>query len=624
VSRRTLACLVLFGLAVAACSSNQPNAGDAASSLAAALSSGKLANVSLAGTDDAAQWWQDVAGDLSEQPRNVSVGQVTTSDDTATADLHYAWRLPGGRRWSYDTTASLVRHGDDWATKADAALVAPGLKDGEHLVVRTTLAPRADIIGAGALHLVTARPVVSIGIDKTKVRAPARQAASARALAALVGVDPKPYAALVKASGPEAFVQAIVLRTRDATRSLRSGYRHIPGAVGIPGELPLAPTRDFARPILGSVGDVTAEIVKSSDGFYQAGDVAGLSGLEQRYDVQLRGTRGTVVDSIAADGAKRQLYFVEARPGEPLHITLDTRLQSLAEGLLASVKPASALVALRPSTGDMLAAASGPGGQGYSTATLGRYAPGSTFKVVSSLALLRAGLTPTSPVSCPAATVVDGKQFKNYSDYPAAHLGSIDLRTAVASSCNTAFVGQRGKVSQSALAEAAAALGFGVDHDLGYPVFLGSVPATAASPTDHAASLIGQGRVLASPVAMAAVAASVASGRAVVPRLVTDAPVVGPDPASPLTSSQAAALRSLMRSVVTSGSGVGLLDVPGRPVLAKTGTAEFGDRPPLQTHAWMIGIQDDLAVAVFVDVGASGSGTAGPILEAFLREAGRG
>ena len=77
----------------------------------------------------------------------------------------------------------------------------------------------------------------------------------------------------------------------------------------------------------------------------------------------------------------------------------------------------------------------------------------------------------------------------------------------------------------------------------------------------------------------------------------------------------------MLRGVVTDGSGRGLLDVPGPPVIAKTGTAEFGTGDDLQTHAWMIAAQGDLAVCVFVDVGASGSGTAGPILEAFLRAA---
>jgi cell division protein FtsI/penicillin-binding protein 2 len=53
-------------------------------------------------------------------------------------------------------------------------------------------------------------------------------------------------------------------------------------------------------------------------------------------------------------------------------------------------------------------------------------------------------------------------------------------------------------------------------------------------------------------------------------------------------------------------------------VIAKTGTAEFGTEPPLPTHAWMVAGRGDLAVAVFVERGDSGSGTAGPILRRFL------
>jgi cell division protein FtsI/penicillin-binding protein 2 len=135
--------------------------------------------------------------------------------------------------------------------------------------------------------------------------------------------------------------------------------------------------------------------------------------------------------------------------------------------------------------------------------------------------------------------------------------------------------------------------------------------------------MIGQGKVLASPVAMASVAASVAQGSTVVPRLVSDVRAEA-DPPTPLTRAEAGRLRSLMRGVVASGSGAFLADVPGPPVLAKTGTAEFGSDSPPQTHAWMIAAQGDLAVAVFVELGESGSRTAGPILESFLRSAGGG
>jgi cell division protein FtsI/penicillin-binding protein 2 len=122
-------------------------------------------------------------------------------------------------------------------------------------------------------------------------------------------------------------------------------------------------------------------------------------------------------------------------------------------------------------------------------------------------------------------------------------------------------------------------------------------------------------------MAMAAVVDSVVEGSTVVPRLLPDQPTEANDVRRPLTAAEATTLRGLMRAVVTDGSGALLADVPGPPVIAKTGTAEFGDQEPLQTHAWMVAGQDDLAVAVFVDVGDSGSGTAGPLLERFLRAA---
>ncbi|MFS0704834.1 penicillin-binding transpeptidase domain-containing protein, partial [Cellulomonas sp. 179-A 9B4 NHS] len=103
----------------------------------------------------------------------------------------------------------------------------------------------------------------------------------------------------------------------------------------------------------------------------------------------------------------------------------------------------------------------------------------------------------------------------------------------------------------------------------------------------------------------------------------TAAPAADPSaapagPPTPLTLDEATALRDMMRAVVTEG-GAGLLaDVPGEPVLAKTGTAQFGPEADLRNHAWMIAVQGDLAVAVFVAEGDYGSTTAGPLLRSFL------
>ena len=606
---------------------------DEADDLAAAFESGQPGTLSYAGgtSAQAQQMWEDAIAGLGEVRPTVAVGEVTEGSDGAasTARLAWSWSLPGSEEpWTYDTEAELdpVADGagdDGWTVRLDPTLVHPDLQDGSRLSASSTPADRADILGAGGAPLVTERPVLRFGIDKTQVGA-SRLLASTRTLARAVDIDVPAYVARVKAAGDKAFVEAIVLREKDpAAVRARAAVAGVPGVLVTADSVPLAPSREFARPVLGTVGPVTAEMVQKSDGAYAAGDVAGVSGLEARYDEQLRGTPGVVVDVVAADGGRTEVFSADPVVGEPLRTTLVPRLQRLAESSLAEVGPASAVVAVRPSNGDLLAVASGPGSEGYSTATVGRYAPGSTFKVVGSLALLRSGKTPSSLVDCPTAVVVDGKRFKNYDGYPAPGLGRIPLATAVADSCNTAFIGQRGTVSQPDLVDAAASLGLGTDHDLGFPAYFGSVPADPGSATGHAASMIGQGKVLASPMAMAAVAASVRKGSLVVPRLLPAQETDVAAPETPLTSREAAQLRTLMRGVVTSGSGSFLASVPGPPVLAKTGTAEFGTGDPPRTHAWMVGVQGDLAVAVFVEVGDSGSGTAGPILERFLRGARR-
>ncbi len=608
-------------LATAACSDSPPDPAPTARALAHGLGTGQVARVPWTGARPAAvrhdlATLTDGLGGLRPAVR---VSRLRGTGDRRTATLAVRWDVDrSGADWTYRTRARLVLRDGRWRVRWSPALLHPRLVVGDRLVLRHTSPPRAEVTGAGGAALVRDRPVRQIGIDKTKIDA-GSSAASARLLAGVVGVDAGSLAKRVAAAGPQAFVLAITLRSRDA-EPLLARIADVPGAVALETTQPLAPTREFARPILGSVGEATAEIVQQSHGRVLPGDVVGLSGLQRRYDVQLRGTPGVDITLVpAGDAATRELFSTEAKPGTPLATTLDEATQQLAERVLADVGPASALVAVRPSTGAVLAAASGPGGHGLSTATTGRYAPGSTFKVVSSLARLRAGLTPTTSMRCPSSLVVDGKRFKNYSDYPAGGLGQITLATAVANSCNTAFIGRRGTVDQGALAGAAASLGLGVDHDLGAPAFLGSVPDTAASQTEHAASLIGQGRVIASPLAMAGVAASVAAGRTVVPHLL-DATVPA-DVTSSLTAGEAATLRQLMYGVVARGSGRFLqpLESPGARIGAKTGTAECGDAQPLRTHGWMIAVRGDLAVAVFVQDAESGSRTAGPLLARFLR-----
>lgn len=636
-SRRLLVSSPLLALVLAGCGifDKGADARAAAEAFATALEKGDVSRIEF--TDAAApQAYADAVKPLSGYPTGVSVDQVTRSGDTATVTL--AWDVEiDGHAWKHTTTAELRDHDDSWQVAWEPSILEESLVEGETLRVTRVGAERADILGRDDQPIVTARPVIRFGIDRTQVPA-AAAADAARQLAAVLEISAAPYVEQVRKAGPKAFVQAIVLRRGSVPAGLLDRVEAIRGARGIADELPLAPSREFAAAILGTVGPATKEIIEKSEGRLRVGDDSGLSGLQLRYDELLSGTPGVRISAVpVASGADdetsdgetsakpaepRTLFEVEPEAGEPLRTTLDLRLQQRAEDLLAGVGPASAVVAIQPSTGAILAAASGPGSDGYNTATFGQYAPGSTFKVVSALALLRAGLTPGSPVSCTPTIVVDGKQFKNYSDYPSARLGRISLRDALANSCNTGFISQHTELKGADLAEAAAALGFGVDHDLGFPAYFGQVP-PPASEVEGAADLIGQGKVLASPMAMAAVAASVVRGETVVPALLTgdDAPAPTANPAQPLTPDEAGQLRAMMRAVVSEGSGAALRTLQPPALLAKTGTAEYGAKLPLPTHAWMIAAQGDLAVAVFVATGESGSRTAGPILADFLRAA---
>lgn len=617
---------MLLSLMLAGCSgpkSDEPELPDpepAAVAFAQGLAEADLADSPIADPTEATAELTEVIAGMAGTPYSVTLSDVEitqTEPATATASYTWTWDL-APEEWTYSATAQLALDEDDsWQIQWDRSAVEPSLGEGLVLDRTTIAAARGDILGAGGLALIADRQVTRFGIDRTQV--PAERAGdSARKLAKLVGIEVQPYVERVEAAGDQAYVEAIVYRRDEVPLPVAQRYGAIKGAFAIPTTMALGPTPDFALPILGRVGEVTAEMVQEDPERYQAGDVAGLSGLEARYDEQLTGTDGVVVHAIASDGKARQLIRIKAVDGEPLQLTMDLDIQLAAERALAEVGPSSALVAIRPSTGAILAAANGPGTSGFNVATYGQVAPGSTFKVVSSLALLRAGFTPESILPCTSSITVDGKVFTNYDDFPSSGLGNVPLISAVANSCNTAFISQYSKLTDDALSDAAAGLGFGVDHDAGFPSFFGTAQ-PADSKTEKAADLIGQGGILASPMAMATVIASVQNGSLVIPRLVESVELTAPDGVEPVTAQEAAALRRMLRAVVSSGSGRGLADIPGPPVIAKTGTAEFDREGKRLTHAWMVAAQGDLAVAVFVDVGDSGSGTAGPILEEFLR-----
>jgi cell division protein FtsI/penicillin-binding protein 2 len=557
------------------------------------------------GEADAA--WQATRDGMGEAPLAVAldgVEQDAEDDTSATAELTLSWTLPGDRSWSYATAAPMTRTDDGWVVGFDAAVVHPELLPGSALEVRRTTAPRADVLAEDGTPLVTARPVVDVGIEPSRVDDPGATAAAVRGV---LDLDLDGLEDRIDAAEPDQFVPVVTLRDDDF-EPIADDLQPIPGTVFRPGEQVLAPTRDFARATLGQAGPVTAELLEEAPDRYAAGDVVGLSGLQRAYDEQLGGRPGLEVRTVpaeAADADPTVVFSADPEAGTPVTVSLDPVVQRAADEALADQDEfPSALVVVRISDGHVVAAANGPASGGLDLALTGRYPPGSTFKIVTTDALLQAGLDPDDEVPCPATATVEGRAFRNAE---AQALGDVPFTTAFASSCNTAFVELTRDLDGAALREAGAAFGVGHTPRLGVPAFTGEVPETTPG-TDTAASAIGQGRVLVSPLAVADVAATAARGISLAPSLVLsptpeasgDDGAGGGAGATPSGREVAAALPALMREVVTDGSGTALASVPGGPVHAKTGTAEYGDGTPPRTHAWVTGWQGDLAFAVLV------------------------
>jgi cell division protein FtsI/penicillin-binding protein 2 len=587
----------------------------AAGALAAALTDGRLAAASFenATVADAGPSWRRLRVGMAPSRASVTPGRTQRSGSRATVELRWRWRLPLARSWSYTTTAQFVLRDGRWRPLWSPRLLHPALRRDDSLRLTITQAPRAPILDSDGHALVVPRPIVNVGVEPKRVR---DLVALARTLHRVLGIDAAALVKAVRSAAPTAFVPVITLRRSDY-EPLRRILYPLPGTVFAAGTLPLAPTRAFARTLLGTAGHPTAEIVKASPGRYSVSEIVGLSGLQRAFDSRLGGKPGLEIESVDDhDQPLRTLLRLAPQPGAPLRTTLEVPAQKAADAALAGVDRPAALVAVRVSSGAVIASAIGPDPGGYNIAFQGRYPPGSTFKIVTALALLERGERPTDSVSCPASVTVDGKRFVNAEREV---LGTISFAHAFAASCNTAFVGLSARVPGATLSRTARTLGLGVPVTLGAPAFSGAVP-VPADPVELAAEAFGQGRVLVSPVAMAGLAAAVARGRWRAPQLVEDGGLPAPAVAPALPAGPVATLRELMRGVVTGGTATVLASQPGMPVYGKTGTAETGVGNPPRTHAWFVGYQGDVAFAVLVADTANGFGgtTAAPIAGRFL------
>ncbi|GAA2533906.1 penicillin-binding transpeptidase domain-containing protein [Mycolicibacterium diernhoferi] len=508
------------------------------------------------------------------------VSQVRREEDAATFTLAATWRFGPEKQteWAYTTEGTAAADGDDWKIRWNPATVAPGLAAGA--LSYSTLAPQPaarvlDRTGADLLtqHIVTLVDIAP-GVDVNAV------AALLNPIAPTITADS--LAGQLAAGRP---VTAVTLREEDLT-PIREQLAAQPDVTLRPQTRLLATDRALTSPALAGLSDLW----------------------QQRTDA----AAGWAVTADTASGPRR-VGGQDAEPVGDIAATLDIGMQLAAEAALAPLVTPAALVAIQPSTGELLAVAqNAPADAQGPIALTGLYPPGSTFKTVTVSAALQAGqVTPDSIVGCPGTENIEGRQIPNDDNFA---LGDVPLHTAFARSCNTTMGRLAVNLPPDGLTEAAAQLGLGIDYVApGMTTVTGSVP-IADSPALRVEAGIGQGKVTASPFGMALVAATLARGSVPAPTIVAGAPGVADRTPEPLPGGVDEQVRAMMRETVTGGTATALQDIPD--LLGKTGTAEYID--DTHAHGWFVGIRGDLALAVFV----SDAGSSAPAVDAaggFLR-----
>ncbi|MFI6865885.1 penicillin-binding transpeptidase domain-containing protein [Nocardia sp. NPDC050406] len=494
--------------------------------------------------------------------------------DAHTFTLAATWKFgkDGANEWSYTTTGKASETGDGWKVGWDPATVAPGLETGP-LSYSAVYPPATKVLAADG-ELMTQQTVtlvnLSPGVDTAAVAAllaPISPGITAQSLQSdLAAAQGKP-------------VTAITLRESDLA-PIQAALSALPNVTLAPQTRLLAVDKELASPTL--------------------------AGLSELWQSQADAAAGWAVRAQTPTGTQR-VAGRDPQPTNDIRSTLDLGWQRAAESALAPITQPAAIVALQPSTGNVVAMAQNSAADAQGPIALtGLYPPGSTFKTVTVSAALQAGaVTPDSVVACPGTADIEGRRIPNDNNFD---LGSVPLHTAFARSCNTTMGRLAVDLPPTALTDAAAQLGLGIDYVTpGLTTVTGSVP-TADTPALRVEEGIGQGKVTASPFGMALVAAALAHGSAPNPTLVAGQPGT-PDRTPPaLPATVADQVKTMMRETITDGTATQLRDIPG--LLGKTGTAEFID--DTHAHGWFVGIDGDLAFAVFV----SDANSSGPAVEA--------
>ncbi|MBB5917871.1 hypothetical protein BJY24_006783 [Nocardia transvalensis] len=510
------------------------------------------------------------------------VDTIDKTDNGATFALAATWKLgPDGRnQWTYRTTGDATESGDSWRIRWNPATVAPGLDQGPLSYSGVAPDPAARVLDRTGADLLTQQVVTLVNL------APG---ADPEAVAGLLGpIDPSITAASLSAelAGAQGKpVTAIALRQADLD-PIQDRLAALPNVTLAPQTRLLTTDKTLASPAL--------------------------SGLSELWQADTDAASGWAVRATTPTGTQR-VGGPDPKPVADIAATLDTGMLRAGDEALAPIPTPAALVAIQPSTGNVLAVAQNPAADAQGPIALtGLYPPGSTFKTVTVSAALQAGqVTPDTPVACPGTENIEGRQIPNDNNFD---LGTVPLHTAFARSCNTTMGRLAVGLPPDGLTKAAAQLGLGIDYTApGMTTVTGKVP-TADTPALRVEEGIGQGKVTATPFGMALVAATLAHGSVPNPAIVAGKPGTPDRVPEPLPPTVADQVKAMMRETITDGTATQLRDIPG--MLGKTGTAEYIDDK--HAHGWFVGIDGDLAVAVFV----ADAGSSGPAVDAagrFLR-----
>jgi cell division protein FtsI/penicillin-binding protein 2 len=550
---------------------------------------------------------QALVEDLQVAEASYEIDSVDTGGSSGVARYTATLDLTGAGEWTYDGTLPIVEddEGDGWLVEWAPANLHPALSDGLRLARTREVPERAPILDAAGQPLSVGRPAHTIGLEPQAI---ANLDEVKLAFQAELGIDPASIDEKLNAPGvqPNHFVTITtvdvptynrvepvifpLLGTRFRDTFLRGG-----------------PTPEFAAHVLGRFGEVTGERLEELGEPYRAGDLVGLSGIEAAFEEELAGTPSVTIQVLDADDAVvEELERFEGRAPQPVQTTLDPAVQTAVEAALGDTTTPTAIVVV-DSKSNVRAVASRPLEE-FNRAIGGEYPPGSTFKIVTTAALLGQGTTPDTPVECAPTIDAGGRQFQNFE---ASSLGTVPFGLAFAQSCNTAFISASSNLPDDAFVATAESFGFNSEYSLGLDTAGGSFP-SPANVTEHAAASIGQGRITASPLHMATVGATVLDGTWEPPVLLPALPADDAPEPTTLASGASDTLFGLMRRVVNEGSGTAAA-VPGADIAGKTGTAEYGSGDPPPTHAWFVGLRGDLSVAVLVEGGVAGGEVAAPV-----------